>query len=657
MLIRHKLLAGSISLLIAALLVLFVIIQYFVTPVIRQQSILNAELKAQSTGEIVAKELAKTAVLTKNLASLAEILPLETSQFISQLEPLIASGTGVAGGGIWPEPNKLIAGEDKSSLFWAKSSPGRFELLDDYNAPSSSPYQQESWYQDAKGTEPGECVWSAVYTDTVSNTQMVTCSVEIEREGSFWGVATIDVELAGLDGLLMEENKTSGSFGFIVDQSEQLVSIPMLRSENLSMQTLQDVARNDASLKPFVTALNRNDDKPVELGEGVITDDSSILVTYTLPEQGWRSGIILPASVAMQSVYTLTKALYASFVSLIVVFVAILLLAGNRLLNQIKSTTTQVKMLSEGNMDNKLDVKSKDEMGQLCSAINDYGDNLVDILSKVQNEAEKVKDNAESINQLSMSATKRASLLMDENHTLATAINEMSATATDVSQNVVSVANITENSAELVNGGFELIESSGESINQLFTNLSDASKTIEQLSQDSQEVGSVLDVIMNISEQTNLLALNAAIEAARAGEYGRGFAVVADEVRTLASRTQKSTVEIETMIKKLQGAAKDGVGVIDNCRELSQTVNERSNNTRTQYESIVTAFNDIRDRATSIAAATEEQAKVTESVDELAERIRHISNKNAEDAEVFNSVSQESMDQAQRLYAISQKGQ
>lgn len=644
------------SLLIAAFLVLFVVIQFFATPVIRQQSILNAELQAQTTGESIAKELAKTAILTKNLASLAQVLPVDPEQFISQLEPLIASGNGVAGGGIWPEPNKLVAGQDKASLFWAKAGPNRFELLDDYNAESSSPYQQESWYQEAKGTAPGECVWSAVYTDSVSNIQMVTCSVEIKRDGAFWGVATIDVELSGLDELLTEENRTTNAYGFILDQSDQLISMPQLRSNNLSMKTLGEVAQADQTLQPFVQALNRKDEQPAELEKGVIADDSAIMVTYTLPEQGWRTGIILPASVAMQSVTTLTKALYISLVSLIVIFVGILLIAGNRLIGQIKSTTNQVRALVEGNIDNKLEVKSKDEMGELCLAINDYGDNLVDVLFKVQNEAQKVKDNAESINQLSSSASDRASLLMDENHTLATAINEMSATATDVSQNVVSVANITEQSAEMVNSGFELIESSGESINQLFTNLSDASGAVEKLSQDSQEVGSVLDVIMNISEQTNLLALNAAIEAARAGESGRGFAVVADEVRTLASRTQKSAVEIESMIKKLQAAARDGVGVIDGCRELSELVNERSGKTRVQYEEIVIAFNDIRDRATSIAAATEEQAKVTESVDELAERIRRISDKNVEDAEVFSNVSQESMNQAQRLYAISQKG-
>lgn len=653
MLIRHKLIAGSLSLLIAALLVLFVVIQYVATPVIRQQSIHSAELTARNTGEIVAKELAKSAVLTRNLGALAEVLPLENDQFISQIASLISSGSNVAGGGIWPEPNKLIFSQEKASLFWAKVAPGKFELLDDYNAPSASPYQQESWYTDAKGTAQGECVWSAVYTDPVSNTQMVTCSVAINRDNRFWGVATIDVELAGLDDLLIKENQQSRSFGFVVDQADQLISMPMLRSENLSMLTLSDVARKDTSLAPFVAALAKGDNKPVELKEGVLEGDASVLVTYTLPEQGWRSGVILPASLAMQTVYTLTKALYFSLVSLIVVFVVILLLAGRSLISQIKSTTAQVRALVEGNSDSKLEVIKRDEMGELCYAINDYGDHLVDILNQVRTEAEKVKDNAESINQLSTAATERASLLMDENHTLATAINEMAATASDVSQNVVAVANTTEQSAELVNSGFKLIEGSAESISHLFNSLSDASETIEKLAQDSQEVGSVLDVIMNISEQTNLLALNAAIEAARAGESGRGFAVVADEVRTLASRTQQSAVEIETMIKKLQEAAQDGVGVIDSCRQLSETVNERSDNTRAQYEDIVVAFNDIRDRATSIAAATEEQAKVTDSVDELAERIRHISNKNADDADVFNKVSQESMGQAQRLYAIS----
>ncbi|MCW8329565.1 methyl-accepting chemotaxis protein [Photobacterium sp. SDRW27] len=656
MLIRHKLLAGGASLLAAALLVLFVVIQYFATPIIRQQSIANAEHQAQITGETIARELAKTETLTKNLAALAEILPLEPADFSSQIGQLIRNADGIAGGGIWPEPHQLIPGQQRASLFWAKNTQGQFSQLDDYNQPTGSGYHQESWYRAAKTTPLNQCAWSAVYADPVSNIPMVTCSVPIQRQGQFWGVATIDLELSGLDDLLLQENRASQAFNFIVDQTQQMVSLPALRQQNLSMQTLQVIGRQDRTLKPLTDALLGQSSVPVELEQGVLTDDEAILITYTLPEQGWRTGILLPSSVALKAVSTLTSALYFSLISLIVLFVGVLLFSGHRLLHQIQSTTRQVRNLSQGDIATKLAVTGDDEMAQLCVAVNDYGDHLVDILLRIQNEAEKVKNNAESIHKLSHAATERAGLLMDENHTLATAINEMAATATDVSQNVTSVAHTTEQSAELVDDGFQLIASNADAISQLAEALNNASGVIERLSQDSQQVGSVLDVIMNISEQTNLLALNAAIEAARAGESGRGFAVVADEVRTLASRTQQSATEIEAMISQLQAAAGQGVNVIDGCRQLSEQVTERSEVTRTRFGDIVTAFNDIRDRATSIAAAAEEQAKVTDNIDELAERIRHISDQNAEDAEAFNTVSEESTAQAQRLYAISQQG-
>lgn len=206
-----------------------------------------------------------------------------------------------------------------------------------------------------------------------------------------------------------------------------------------------------------------------------------------------------------------------------------------------------------------------------------------------------------------------------------------------------------------MNSGFDVIEQNAEAIRQLFDKLTESAGAIQQLSDDSQQVGQVLEVIMNISEQTNLLALNAAIEAARAGESGRGFAVVADEVRNLASKTQQSAVEIENMIKKLQDAAKNGVGVIEQCRVYSEEVNERSLTTRTQYEQIVDAFQDIKERSTNIAVATEEQAQVTENVDRLAERIREISDRNAQDAEKFRKVSMDATEQAHRLYEISQQ--
>ncbi|MDW6005459.1 methyl-accepting chemotaxis protein [Vibrio mangrovi] len=653
MLIRRKLYAGSVVLLVTSLLVLFLIIQFVVAPVIRQESTKFAQLQANLIGEVLSGKLAENAILTRSLAAMAEDLPQDKQAFIQHIEPLVKSGIGIAGGGIWPEPGQLVSGQDKASLFWAKNPQGKFDLLDDYNQPDSSPYQQESWYTSVKGAPHGSCVWSEVYVDPVSNVPMVTCSVGIQRAGHFWGVATIDVELSYIETLLTEQYRNSGIYSFVVDQTDQLISLPALRQKTFTLMPVDELAQKDDSLAPLVKAL-QNRESVAELDEGVVPGDASVLVTFTLPKQGWRAGVILPEEIASKSVDKLTFYLYASLVTLILVFIATLLFSGNRLVHQIQKTTAQIRALIQGKTDTKLEVDGDDEMSQMCVAVNDYGDHLVQILAQVRAEAEHIKQSAEMMDHLSRDTTGRANELMEENNTLATAISEMSSTAASVSEDVVTVASITESSADLVSSGFRIIEENAASIGQLFDKLTESSAAMHQLSQDSQEVGQVLDVIMNISEQTNLLALNAAIEAARAGESGRGFAVVADEVRTLAHRTQQSAGEIENMISQLQNAAEQGVGVIAQCREYSQVVSERSETTRAQYENIVTAFHDIKERAANIAVATEEQANVTGNVGQLAERIREISNQNATDAREFRTVSQSAIEQAKRLYELSQ---
>lgn len=311
---------------------------------------------------------------------------------------------------------------------------------------------------------------------------------------------------------------------------------------------------------------------------------------------------------------TLTYYLYGSFIVLIVIFISALLVFDKRLVEQIEQTSPQVRSLMQGQTDSKLPISGDDEMSHLCEAINDYGDHLIKILGLIKEEAASVKNNAESIDNLSSNSQQRAHELMQENELLATAINEMSIAASSASEDIGGVADITAKSSDLVNSGFNVIEQNAKSIQLLFNKLTESSNAISQISEDSQQVGSVLDVIMNISEQTNLLALNAAIEAARAGDSGRGFAVVADEVRTLAQRTQQSAGEIETMISQL-----------------------------------------LKGRSASIAVATEEQAQVTVNVKKLAERIREISGQNAADAEDFREVSKASNSQAQRLYDISQQ--
>ena len=134
---------------------------------------------------------------------------------------------------------------------------------------------------------------------------------------------------------------------------------------------------------------------------------------------------------------------------------------------------------------------------------------------------------------------------------VATASNEMSATAQDVANSAVECRQAAKGADQSARDGMSIIERSTRDINQLADEVSKAVTEVEGLAVNSEQIGSVLEVIRGIAEQTNLLALNAAIEAARAGESGRGFAVVADEVRNLARRTQESVEEIRLVIERI----------------------------------------------------------------------------------------------------------
>ncbi|WP_425502122.1 methyl-accepting chemotaxis protein [Pseudomonas piscis] len=216
-----------------------------------------------------------------------------------------------------------------------------------------------------------------------------------------------------------------------------------------------------------------------------------------------------------------------------------------------------------------------------------------------------------------------------ETDQVATAMHEMTATVQEVARNAESASQAAAAADGEGREGDKVVAQAIEQIERLASEVVRSTEAMTVLQQESDKIGSVMDVIKTVAEQTNLLALNAAIEAARAGEAGRGFAVVADEVRGLAQRTQKSTEEIEELVAGLQNGTQQVAAVMHNSRVLTDNSVELTRKAGASLGTITRTVSSIQSMNQQIAAAAEEQSAVAEQISRNIINVRDVSEQTA----------------------------
>ena len=274
-----------------------------------------------------------------------------------------------------------------------------------------------------------------------------------------------------------------------------------------------------------------------------------------------------------------------------------------------------------------------DDVSQIRLSIRVLSAKLRTVVKRIEQATDKLSEQAQCNSEIISASNININQQKQELEMVATAINEMSAAVQEVSTNSASAAEAAHSASEMSQQGALTITDAIGIIDSLDTEISTASSSISQLKSDSENIGSVLDVIRGIAEQTNLLALNAAIEAARAGEQGRGFAVVADEVRTLASRSHDSTQEIQSMIEKLQQGVTAAVASMEEVSKRAAEGVQQVEESAEALAEISGSVGVINDMNTQIAAATEEQSSVTAEVSRNIEQINQLSDETVEGAE------------------------
>jgi methyl-accepting chemotaxis protein len=284
----------------------------------------------------------------------------------------------------------------------------------------------------------------------------------------------------------------------------------------------------------------------------------------------------------------------------------------------------------EGDLTRRLDVDGRDEVAEMAVEFNLFVDKIHALVADVTGSVSQLAAAAEEMSVITSETSEGVDRQQSETGQVASAVHEMNATAQEVARSATQAAGSAKSADDEAGLGREVVGQAVSSIDALAGEVERAAKVIQRLEQDSDQIGTVLEVIRSIAEQTNLLALNAAIEAARAGEQGRGFAVVADEVRSLASRTQESTEEVNRIIEQLQGGTREAARVMEQSRVQAAASVEQASRAGASLDAIASAVGDINEMNAQIASAAEEQNAVSEEVTRSVNRISDVSQQSAD---------------------------
>ncbi len=392
--------------------------------------------------------------------------------------------------------------------------------------------------------------------------------------------------------------------------------------------------------------------KIIELNEAqayaaVETAESDATAAIAISQAGLVSGLILALALGL-----------------------ILTVAITRPLNR---TVDFAEKISQGNLDEELTVKGKDELGILGDALRKMVENLKTKIQEAEHKSSEAKKEADKVHSTAYelegmaerltSASEEFSTQVEQSsrgaeqqsllvEATASSMDEMKNTVLEVAQNASQAAEDATQAKDKAQRGAEVVEKSVQAINKVQQQEEELKNRSEELKKKTDEITKVMNVIEDIADQTNLLALNAAIEASRAGEAGRGFAVVADEVRKLAEKTMNSTKEVEQAISTIQAETDLNISSVNKSVEFVDEATSLVNESGRVLTEIVEMVQQATDQVHAIATATDEQSAASEEVNRNIEEVNRISSETSDvmkqSAQAISNLSQ----QANELQAL-----
>ncbi|MCY7872671.1 methyl-accepting chemotaxis protein [Bacillus spizizenii] len=508
--------------------------------------------------------------------------------------------------------------KDVESIYTSDKN-GRFTRYPDLQMPSDYNPVERDWYKKAVANK-GKVVVTDPYKTASTNTMVVTIAQQT-KDGS--GVIAINMTIENLLKTTKKVNIGKQGYAFIMTKDKKVVAHPN--------ETSGTVLKGDWLEKML------NDDK----GDFQYTldGDKKKMAFDTNKLTGWKIGGTMYLDEIHEAAKPVLHIALIVLATAIIIGIIVMTLIIRSITTPLKQLVGSSKRISEGDLTETIDIRSKDELGELGKSFNNMASSLRSLIHTIQDSVDNVAASSEELTASAAQtskATEHITLAIEQfsngnekqNENIETAaehIYQMNDGLTNMAQASEVITDSSVQSTEIASEGGKLVHQTVGQMNVIDKSVKEAEQVVRGLETKSKDITNILRVINGIADQTNLLALNAAIEAARAGEYGRGFSVVAEEVRKLAVQSADSAKEIEALIIEIVKEINTSLGMFQSVNQEVQTGLDITDKTEISFKRISEMTNQIAGELQNMSATVQQLSASSEEVSGASEHIASIS--------------------------------